>query len=215
MIVAGRPVAEPLIEIGRYLRKHHDTVAHFDLLSPEERRVSRKVIQATRSPWMGSRISEEQADWFLERAVSAPFDKVALDASLRDADPTRGGGPFDSALTLWSHFLDDSPAGVSVGKISKVLHVTRPGLFPILDSRLRAAYHEQAKTAAQQAAEFRPALRRYRLLFWEAVRQDILLNEEALRDLRRALRADSAPHAARVAGEVSDLRLLDMLTWKQ
>jgi hypothetical protein len=57
-------------------------------------------------------------------------------ALLRDADPFARGGLYDAAERLYQHFVADRPRGVNGAKISKCLYLMRPGLVPILDSRL-------------------------------------------------------------------------------
>jgi hypothetical protein len=45
------------------------------------------------------------------------------DADLRNADPEEEDELYDDALRLWRHFWSDRPRKVSIGKISKVLHL--------------------------------------------------------------------------------------------
>jgi hypothetical protein len=96
---------------------------------------------------------------------------------------------------------------VRSGKLHKVLHLKRPHLYPILDSQLRRTYRTKAKLAGAQLARHgqpsRPA-------YWAAIRDDLLANALALRQLRDQLVED--PELERLAG-LSDLRLLDILAW--
>lgn len=93
-----------------------------------------------------------------------------------------------------------------------MLHIKRPGLFPILDFQLRTTYRLQAHAAAARHNTSRDPVR---FAFWAAVRQDLHLpaNITALAELRRDLRAQTDPLARSVAG-LGDVRLLDLLTWK-
>ena len=162
---------------------------------------------------MGSRISAQQAAWFIGRGTTAPWTAIPLDAQLKEADPLAVDGLYDRAAVLWEHFWDARPANVSTAKISKVLYLMRPGLFPILDSYLIRFYRTAARAAAIDLGQKRASLGRFRTLYWEAVRRDILDNEASLQVLRQALAATGAPLPEQAARSLSDLRLLDMLAW--
>jgi hypothetical protein len=162
---------------------------------------------------MGSRISAQQAAWIIDRGTTAPWAAIPLDAQLKDADPLAVDGLYDRAAILWEHFWDARPANVSTAKISKVLYLMRPGLFPILDSYLIRFYRTAARAAAIDLGQKRASLGRFRTLYWEAVRRDILDNEAGLEVLRQVLAATGAPLPEQAARSLSDLRLLDMLAW--
>jgi hypothetical protein len=102
---------------------------------------------------------------------------------------------------------------VSTAKISKLLYLMRPGLFPILDSYLIMFYRAAARAAALELGQERASPGRSRTLHWEAVRRDIPGNQAGLQVLRQVLAAIGAPLAAQAAQRMSDLRLLDMLAW--
>lgn len=211
--VAGRLVTNPAAGVAAYLRDHGGTVVHYDLFDGSRDAVDLALVRATRSPWMNSRISADEADWFIKRAVTAPWDLVEPTGDLADADPTEVGGLYDRASELYGHFFDEAPRGVSVAKVSKVLHLMRPRFFPILDSRLMEFYESAARDAAKEASRTRPGLSRFKRLHWAAVRRDILENRQALKELRSVLAAASEPLAAAAAEHVGDVRLLDMLAW--
>ena len=162
---------------------------------------------------MGSRISAKDAAWIIDRGSTAPWAAIPLDALLKEADPLAVDGLYDRAAALWEHFWDARPANVSTAKISKVLYLMRPGLFPILDSYLTRFYRTAARAAAVDVAQKRASLARFRTLYWEAIRRDILGNEAGLQALREVLAATEAPLAEQAARGLSDLRLLDMLAW--
>ena len=67
-------------------------------------------------------------------------------------------GLYDRAAVLWEHFWDARPANVSTAKISKVLYLMRPGLFPILDSYLIKFYRTAARAAAIDVESKRASL---------------------------------------------------------
>ena len=211
--VAGHAVRDPALAIVQYLDQHGGTVTHYDFRAATFSRINLDLIRATRSPWMGSRISAKDAAWIIDRGSTAPWAAIPLDALLKEADPLAVDGLYDRAAALWEHFWDARPPNVSTAKISKVLYLMRPGLFPILDSYLTRFYRTAARAAAIDVAQKRASLARFRTLYWEAIRRDILGNEAGLQALREVLAATGAPLAEQAARELSDLRLLDMLAW--
>jgi hypothetical protein len=136
---------------------------------------------------------------------------ISIDAVLADADPRMHGGLYDHRLELFDHFMQGRPAGVAYGKISKVLHAKRPGLFPVLDNYLRVLYRVKARLAAEQHNVGRNAVR---YAFWAAIRDDVINpdNVTALQNLRYRLKAHTDPIVQRVAG-LTDVRLLDIVSW--
>ena len=211
--VAGRVVRNPAHAVAEYLDQHGGTVTHYDFRAATFGQVNLDLIRATRSPWMGSRISAKEATWLIDRGTTAPWAAIPFDAQLKEADPLAVDGLYDRAAVLWEHFWDARPANVSTAKISKVLYLMRPGLFPILDSYLIRFYRTAARAAAIDLGQKRASLGRFRTLYWEAVRRDILDNEANLQVLRQALAATGTPLPEQAARRLSDLRLLDMLAW--
>jgi hypothetical protein len=211
--VGGHVVRDPAYAIADYLEHYGGTVTHYDFRAGTFDQIDPDLVRATRSPWMGSRISAKEAAWLIERGTTAPWAAIPLGAQLKDADPLAVDGLYDRAAGLWEHFWEARPANVSTAKISKTLYLMRPGLFPILDSYLTRFYRTAARAAAIDVGQQRPFLARFRTLYWEAVRRDIVDNEAALRALRLALPATGAPLAEEAAERLSDLRLLDMLAF--
>jgi uncharacterized protein DUF6308 len=211
--VAGHVVGNPAHAVTEYLRQYGGTVTHYDFRAGTFDQIVADLIRATRSPWMGSRISAKEAAWFIDRGTTAPWTAVPLDAELKEADPLAVDGLYDRAAVLWEHFWDARPVNVSTAKISKVLYLMRPGLFPILDSYLIRFYRTAARKAATDLGPQRASLGMFRTLYWEAIRRDILGSEAALQVLRQVLAASGAPLAEQAARTLTDLRLLDMLVW--
>lgn len=211
--VAGHVVRNPAHAIVAYLEQHGGTVTHYDFRAATFEQITADLIRATRSPWMGSRISAKEAAWFINRGTTSPWAAIPLDAQLKEADPVAVDGLYDRAALLWGHFWDARPVNVSTAKVSKVLYLMRPGLFPILDSYLTRFYRTAAQAAAVDAGRKRASLGRFRTLYWEAIRRDILGSEAGLRVLRQVLAATGAPLPEQAAQRLSDLRLLDMLAF--
>jgi hypothetical protein len=211
--VAGRTIGDPLAAVMAYLKEHPGTVKRYDFIAGTSDEVTAGLIKATRMPWMASRITAREEAWFIGRARGAPWDLVAPDALLREADPAQPDGLYDAASALWDHFWAGRPEGIAVAKISKVLYLMRPAFFPILDSRLMSFYGSAAKDAARDVASRRPEFAACKRMTWEAVRCDLVSNEAALRELRRALRGANLALACEASARLSDVRLLDMLAW--
>ena len=126
--IAGQVVRNPAQAIVEYLERHGGTVTHYDFQAATFDQINLDLVRATRSPWMGSRISAQQAAWFIGRGTTAPWTAIPLDAQLKEADPLAVDGLYDRAAVLWEHFWDARPANVSTAKISKVLYLMRPHL---------------------------------------------------------------------------------------
>ncbi|MHA7134221.1 DUF6308 family protein [Oerskovia turbata] len=209
-LALGRTVvADAFTELSRYGRRHHATVATYDLGGAGDP-LTLTGQEVARTRIIASRISNDQSAWFVERARAAPWGDVPADASLVDADPGERDGLYAAAVALHEHFRTAAPAGVAVAKLHKVLHLKRPGLFPILDSRLLATY----ATAASRAARQYPRLGARRL-FWAAIRDDLAdkQNVAALAAARGRLAADGDSQVAAMA-RLTDLRLLDAVAWR-
>jgi hypothetical protein len=162
--------------------------------------------EATRTRAVSSRLSNKEAAWIVARSQTAPWPSP--EADLADADPSEQDGLYDQMNSCYEHFASDRPRNVDIGKISKVLHIKRPKLFPILDTEVRACYRQAARRAAKNYPE-----RGYKKMFWAAIRDDLIANRKrgSLAELRGAF-ASEPP--LRVYPELTDLRLLDILTWR-
>ena len=106
------------------------------------------VDEVLRTREVSSRMSYEEAVFFVSAATMATW--VDVEAVLADADPSQEG-LFTGMSDLYWHFAERAPKGVSTAKISKVLYLKYPHLYPILDTHLMKAY---APTVAALKAEF-------------------------------------------------------------
>ena len=206
--VAGWKVDEPLAVVSAYCREHAVILRRYDGLAGEQDTLTTEVVRAS---WLlNSRISYAQQRWLLDRSPGAPWHDVAAAALLRDADPGVPGGDYDNAERLYAHFYRDRPRGIDHAKISKCLHLTRPGLFPILDRRTLKLYHQSARLAARELEDVRRPVRR---AYWAAIRLDLLRGEDTLVQLRAAMRETGAGDPlGEAADQLSDVRLLDILS---
>lgn len=207
LVLAGRS-----IDIDAAVAQAHAypkvTVAGYDLPGPGPVDAI-TADEIARTHKVRSRISHAQRDWFVRTAVGAPWAAVPADARLVDADPNVSGELYDNAEALYEHFRTAAPRQVGVAKISKVLHLKRPGLFPILDSKVMAFYRTHARAVAARYPH-----RGRRAMFWAAIRDDLCANLDsgALPLFRRRLAQSETEHVRRMAA-LTDVRLLDLLTW--
>lgn len=143
-------------------------------------------------------LNGDDAVALLELGRTAPWSQVPHDADLVAADPEVSGGLYDQAVALYTHFT--SRHGIADAKASKLLHLKRPNLIPILDSQLKQLYKDDAQQAAIDSRH------QFNYLYWTAIRNDLVANKAALEEVR-SLMPD---------GEMSDLgnlRLLDIIAW--
>jgi len=205
IVIAGRErsIAECVDELRQYPGR---TITRYDLPGPgHPTTLTREEVARTRAVY--SRISGQQLIWFVERAASAPWPPA--DADLRRAEPNIRSGLYDQLEAFYRHFEKDAPGRVARSKISKVLHIKRPAAFPILDSKVTDVYLQYA----EQAIERYPRLKYQKAAYWVAIRDDLIANTEsdALAELRAALGNEGTLGAN--LNHITDLRLLDMLSW--
>jgi len=205
--VAGTIVDSPIEVLTGYVTKHGRTVREYDgggVGDPSA--IALEDIKRTRV--IASRISQVEAEWFVDRGRTAPWVGVPGGARLASADPDERDGLYDAGVALFDHFR--GRPGVATAKISKILHLKRPGLIPILDSHLLGTYRAAASEAARRHANPRGHERMY----WAAIRDDVMDPENAARltSLRtELLRSELTQPLA----DLSDIRLLDIVTWKR
>lgn len=196
--------AFPLLR-DRYPRR---TLRRYDLPPCPEGPITPEQVTRTRA--VNSRISDKERAWFVGRGLEwqEQTSHLAHDADLRDADPEQQGGLYDGMLRLWQHYWADRPRHISIGKVSKVLHLKYPALIPILDSRVRTVYRDPAKQNARQSDRWQSQVRR---LNWGAIRSDLIASTAGLGELRELLAQE--PDLSDFL-QLTDLRLLDCLTWR-
>ncbi len=206
--IADSWVDDPLSTLAAYAHRYGKTLRVYDYAGAGDPAVL-TMEEIARTRVIASRISHAEARWLLRRSEDAPWPAISADADLRDAGPGGDGSAYWPALDLWKHLYSDRPSGFSTAKLHKVLHLKRPALYPILDSRLVRRYRRLARRQGQA----RPDLGRYQ--YWPAIREDLIANTEsgALAELREQISASSDP-AVKAMSRLTDLRLLDICTWR-
>jgi hypothetical protein len=213
--VAGRLITDPLEIFAAYCRRSHGTVRHYDWLAGTAHVLTPELVKATRSPWMGSRISECQERHLLDLSESAPWQDVPIDARLQEADPAAPHGLYAYSLRLYNHFFIDRPPELGHAKVSKCLHLMRPSLFPILDSRLLRLYRVSAERAAKELQAAGVPDAPPRRAYWAAYRRDVVRAEQGLETLRAVARDQTDPITVEAAERLSDVRIVDILAWSR
>ena len=200
--IAGqvRTVDEAKAKLATYSLR---TITQYDLPTSSPGPIAVEEIARTRA--VSSRISRREGDWLCARSRDWDWSTIPAGAALADADPEVPGGLYDTAAHLYGYFRQGRPAGIDVAKIHKVLHIKYPALYPILDSHLMRSYRVPARAAAKASLRFAGS---FRHLYWAAIRDDVLASD--LSPLRNELRRDER---LAVFADLSDVRLLDTLTW--
>lgn len=205
--VAGSTVAAPERVLANYLANYPGTLSRYDFEPHGEPNVL-TVDEIWKTRIINSRFSHAECSE-LERASigwASLWAAIPASSHIKDADPAIEGGLYDEMSKLYT--LMTNIHGVSTAKASKVLHFKRPHLYPILDRRLMGVYRDEAEVAARHYPS-----RGFRRMHWAAIRNDVIANKQALRELRRDL-ATTDPALASLAS-LSDLRLLDILSWSR
>ena len=209
VFVAGKPIGVKTELVRRYVNDHRKTALRYDLNAGTYDEVSERLIKSTRV--FSSRISKVEGDWFIERALTAPWTRINIGDCLTEADPMEMGGIYDKGVELWNHFALNRRAGIADAKISKVLHAIRPSFFPVLDSRVREHYSDRALSVAQEIADHHSL----KHAFWAAIRLDLIASDHALEQVRSELERDEDELVIQWAKHVSDVRLHDVLVWSK
>jgi hypothetical protein len=206
--IADGWVDDPLGVLTGYAEKLGKTLRTYDHPGPGDPEVL-ALEEIVRTRVIASRISHAEARWLIGRSEDAPWTAVPAGADLSTADPGDEASTYWPMLELWRYFYSERPSGFSVAKLSKVLHLKRPALYPILDSRLLRRYRRPARRQGQA----RPDLGRYQ--YWPAIRDDLIANTDsgALAQVRGQLSASSDP-TVQAMSRLTDLRLLDICTWR-
>jgi Family of unknown function (DUF6308) len=137
--------------------------------------------EAWRSRIINSRLTNGERDEVIERAVGAPWASVPADADLADADPAVAGGLFASAAGLyWAFTWPHRISGVAVAKVHKILHLERPGLYPILDDRIKGLYEPCTATWPERLPYLEGVAASASPPYWAAFREDLIRNHDPL-----------------------------------
>lgn len=135
--------------------------------------------------------------------AAAEFAAVPADARLEEC--VLGNDLYQAATALYEKYRLLKGSNIGQAKRSKLLHLKRPWLVPIADTRVTEVYRRRA---AERAAELGIASGH-----WEAVREDLEAGAEDFQWLTAQLCSHQDPRIQRL-GRLTSLRLLDILAWK-
>lgn len=198
-----------LAQLRAYARDHGQTVQFYDLGGdlaghPGPGGGSHPVNEITladlaRLAAVGAHLAPDDFGKLMGADAAAAFAAVPASARLEDCAP--GTDLHQSVMVLFDSFRAD---GIWRAKRSRLLHIKRPWLVPIADSRVDVIYRKRVEHTATLLGEADAA--------WEVVREDLRDGAEDLAWLAGQLAADEDPAVQR-AGRLTALRLLDILAW--
>lgn len=209
VIIAGHEryaTAEAVEALREYYSKYRPTVSNYDLGGPDEIDVEDQISLADlgRMIFINARLDGRDAANLSQFDLTLYLASLNIDLRLTDVDLHPDGGDSRYKQMVAAYTALRSIYGVSDAKASKLLHLKRPKLFPIIDSRVQAVYHDAARDAGQ-------GVQSRRLHFWLAIQADVQANTGEFADIRTAL---TATPASRPMIYLSDLRLQDILAWR-
>jgi hypothetical protein len=134
--------------------------------------------------------------------AAAEFAAVPATARLEDCEP--GSELCKAATALYEKYRLRGGSNIGQAKRSKLLHIKRPWLVPIADSRVMGVYRRRADDWAARLGQASG--------HWEAVREDLIATVDDLEWLAGRLSGDENLEVRRL-GRLTRLRLLDILAW--
>jgi hypothetical protein len=212
LLIAQDVVDDPFPLWRRYAQKYTRTIREYDHGGSGDPDILTEA-EAWRSRIINSRLTRGECTEVVRRAQSAPWASVPATADLADADASVAGGLFADTAGLYWWFT--SPArikGVAVAKVHKILHLKRPGLYPILDEQVKSLYRPSAATWVSRLGHLGGLRIADSPPYWAAFRSDLVKNLDQLQACRTRM-ADDDDEAVRLMGTLTCLRLQDMIAW--
>jgi hypothetical protein len=134
--------------------------------------------------------------------ASSEFTAVPVSARLEDCDPA--SELYQASTALCEKYRLFRGSNIGPAKRSKLLHLKRPWLVPIADSRTISVYRRRADGWAARLG--------IAVGHWEAIREDLIADTDDFEWLTMRLSEDQRPEFKRL-GRLTRLRLLDILAW--
>lgn len=131
--------------------------------------------------------------------AAAEFAAVPEDARLEDCE--HGTSLYRAATALYDKYR---LSNIGQAKRSKLLHLKRPWLVPIADTRVTAAYRDRSAAWAEKLGIASG--------HWEAAREDLTAAAGDFTWLTAELRTQQEPAIQRLS-RLTSLRLLDIIAW--
>jgi hypothetical protein len=144
-------------------------------------------------------LTVEDVATLMDTDAAAEFAIVPVTVRLEECAP--GTGLYQAATALYDKYR---LSNIGPATRSKLLHLKRPWLVPIADTRVAAAYHDRSCAWADELGIASG--------HWEAAREDLTAAPDDLEWLTAPLRNQREPKIQRL-GRLTGLRLLDILAW--
>jgi hypothetical protein len=128
--------------------------------------------------------------------VQADAEFKAVPPAARLEDCSTGSDLHEAATSLYNLFKP--PKNIGPVKRSKLLHIKRPWLIPISDTRVDLVYKQRVRNLGG--------------IWWEAARRDLVDGAADFAWLSATLKGDADARVRR-AGRLTELRLLDIIAW--
>lgn len=210
--ISQQLVGDPLPMWRQYARDYPGTIRGYDFGGLGDPNFLTEA-EAWRSRIINSRLTRGECGQVVRRALSAPWGSVPVGADLADADPSESGGLFaDAAGLYWSFTWPERISGVATAKVHKILHLKRPGLYPILDGRVKSLYRPCAAAWTGRLSHLGGTTLADSPPYWSAFRDDLVRNCDVLRTYRTQMAADD-DEVLRFMARLTCLRLQDIIAW--
>jgi hypothetical protein len=209
MFVAGferYTVDSAAAAVREYADSYGATIRYYDLGGPDEVDVLDEISPEDlgRMVFINARLSGADAGHLIRYDLVPKLHQLSIDVRVDevDFDPRANDPTYLAMVDAWSS-LQALP-NIGAAKASKLLHLKRPRLFPLIDSYVKRVYGPAAKDAGREVGS---TSRHY----WLPIAADVKANAGEFVDLRDRLRDDAR---TRQLVYLSDLRIQDVLAWR-
>ncbi len=205
---AGHDIQEPqaLDVLRRYADDHLATLAGDDYAGDDLPPVAADGVELAdigRLVVINAQLAADDVPALLAPLESELWDAVPHDADFTDLpDDPRRNPVYAAASELYEALT--SRHNIARTKTTKLLHLKRPQLIPVVDSVAAGHYQQAADALATRWDESHGQ-------FWAAIWADARVNQSPLRPLLAELSGDGGDRARLAA--LSPLRIHDILVW--
>lgn len=192
--------------IRDYADSHSATIKHYDLGGPDEVDIVDSVSSEDigRMVFINARLSGADAAHLTSADLMVKLHPLGIDLRVEDVelDPRANDPRYLAMLDAWST-LQALPK-IGAAKASKLLHLKRPKLFPLIDSYVKRVYKSSALAAGIALGSTSPH-------YWLPLAADTKANAPDFATVRDELSEDAS---TRHLIYLSDLRFQDILAWR-
>lgn len=209
VFVAGRDAftVEGAVEVlTSYEARFGATVLHYDLGGPDEIDLDDGVSTTDlgRMVLINAGLDGKDGATLLAFDLAGGLRGLGIDLRLEDVDQRapETDDVYAQMNAVWRDLM--ALPNIKEAKVSKLLHLKRPELFPIIDSRILKIYRSAADESDRSLGW---TVRHY----WSAIAADVRANQGAFTQIRHLLMGASS--SSRRLVYLSDLRMQDILAW--